>query len=318
MADAKLAIAEAAGELGLLQQGPTGTWYGLRKGYLLQLAPGTDEHRNSTIVVFLQYQDAAKDEAVRQALDSDPQLKAHGIRAKQVVAKSGVATYKIAGSALGAFKAERVHDVADALLATVQTVVPPPPDACIACGAASPGTPALIDGTATRMCSACVRRLQEQSQAAQEAYDALPTQYGRAIPAGLAAGLVGAALWATIGIVTGYMTWLLAIGIGLGVGWVTPRTAGKGGRVIQGICILVTVVSVLAGNIMMYAYWAEQKARAEGGQVHWDWFMSELPKLVLGDGLRDTVFGVGAGCLGASYAARGAARRKLTVDVEHG
>ncbi|MGD8451467.1 MAG: hypothetical protein PVJ57_06580 [Phycisphaerae bacterium] len=156
---------------------------------------------------------------------------------------------------------------------------------------------------------------QAAGEEAQAAYDARPTRVTLAIVAAAVTGLVGAAIWAFVAIKFEMMFWLLAIGIGVAIGVATAKAAGKGGWLVQFISIVATVVSVVAGNVMVYAYGWSQASAEEGIPVDWPMFVRYIPEMLV-EGGSDTLFALGGGLIGAFYAARLAGREKLEVHVE--
>jgi hypothetical protein len=76
-----------------------------------------------------------------------------------------------------------------------------------------------------------------------EAYEALPTRWGRAILVGGVLALVGAVLWDAVSCFgRNALFWLLAIAIGGVIGWGTTKAAGKGGRGVQFLAGAFTLV----------------------------------------------------------------------------
>jgi len=72
---------------------------------------------------------------------------------------------------------------------------------------------------------------------------------GLGIAAAIGTGLVGAILWATLTVATGYQIGYMALAIGFGVGFMN-RQAGKGIDPIFGISgAIIALVSVFLGNI---------------------------------------------------------------------
>jgi hypothetical protein len=127
--------------------------------------------------------------------------------------------------------------------------------------------------------------------------------------------VAGAAAWAGIAIATHRVFWLVAIGVGLAIGWVTTRAAGKAGRAVQILGGVATVISVLLGELFLVAYHLQGQARRGGQQVDWVAFFSAAPSILWQLG-GETLFALGGGLIGAWYAARLSARPKIEVRVE--
>lgn len=245
----------------------------------------------------------------------NPDLTNLNIPRRRVHARDGVVRYdyqvemKSFAIASGSVSAGHLQAHVDALLGIVRRAVPTPPNACAACGAAPPGAPILVNGIASRLCAACVQALTSAAEQAQAEYDARPTRWVRAIPVGLGVGLLGSLAWAGIAIATNSMFWLLAIVVGAVVG----LAAAKGGPLVQVFAAVVTVGSVVLGNILIYAHQVQQAVRAEGGEVDWGAFIRFIPEMLM-EGGSDTAFAVGGGLIGAISAVARTGRAKLTVD----
>ena len=75
----------------------------------------------------------------------------------------------------------------------------------------------------------------------------------RACLAGLCAGIVGALIWAAIGLATGYEVRFMAIAVGIFVGY-SVRLAGKGITAPYGVVgVAMTVVGCGLGNLLSVA-----------------------------------------------------------------
>jgi hypothetical protein len=165
-----------------------------------------------------------------------------------------------------------------------------------------------------RVCPACAERLQHEARQASARYDEAPLNLPLAVAAAAALAVAGGAAWAGIAIATHRVFWLVAIGVGLAIGWATTKAAGKAGRVVQVLGALATVISVLLGELFLVGYHVQQQARRRrpGGGLAPS--SPPLPHpLQLGG---ETLFALGGGLIGAWYAARLAARPTIEVRVE--
>lgn len=315
MASAKEAVAAVGSEYDLSPPGKTGICYGICDGYLVQLTPGTNQQNAAQVAVSINYRTAALDEPVRQGLASSAALAEAGVTAKHVHVQDGVLTYVQGSGFTGGFKPEQLRATVDALLNTVRGVVPLPPCTCRVCGDGAQAGAILINGAVDCLCPTCLAGVQSAAQQAQAAYDAQPTRMGLAVATAVVAAAVGAAVWAGIVIATERMFWLLAIGIGALIGVATAKAAGKGGWPVQVLAVLATVVSVLVGNVLIYAYAANKEITAQGDTVDWLAFARAIPQLLV-EGGGDTLFALGSGLFGAYYAARVTVRKKLDVNIE--
>jgi hypothetical protein len=173
----------------------------------------------------------------------------------------------------------------------------------------------LVDGVVDRVCPACLQRLTHEAKVASDRYDDLPMNLSLAVPAAAALALVGAVAWAALEIGTNRMYWLAAAGIGILIGWGTTRAAGKGGRPVQVLSAVFTVLSVLLGQLLFVAWHVNQQAKTEGMEIDWSAFAADSPAILKAGG-SDTVFALVAGLVGALSAIARASKPKLDVSVE--
>jgi len=315
MASAKDVVATVGSELALSPPTGSGTSYGFLDGLLLQLTPGKNAQGHPQIAVSVRYLDAAHDPGVRQALDTNAELAAAGVRPKRVEVRDGGVVYQQSSPVTGGFAADKLKLMVHALVRTVRNVVPPLTGNCRTCGATDEAGAILVNGTVDCLCVPCLERLRTEADDVQAAYDAIRVRRVPAIIAAAATCAAGAVIWAGIAIATHSMFWLLAIGIGAVIGFVTAKAAGKGGRFVQVVSVLATMVSVLLGNVLLYGYQVNQAATEEGGHVDWFAFATYIPQILVESG-SDTLFALGGGLFGAYYAARVTGRQRFDVNVE--
>lgn len=315
MASLPKTILEAGKRLGLKPAPGAAIVYGVKDGYLVELAQGGND--NNAIVEIVRYGDAARDAPVRDGLQRSPSLAAAGVPVKKVEVAGGLAVYKHARPMFRSLDSAKIAAEVDALLGAVKTVSPPPAAACRLCGATSGSDPVLVNGVVDRVCPACIERLQHEAKVATERYEALPVNVPLAVLAAAVLATVVAVAWAGLAIATTRMFWLVAIAGGALIGWGTTKAAGRGGLVPQVVGALFTVISVLLGEILFAAYHVQQFAKSRGQVVHWDIFISRIPA-ILWDLGGDTLFALGGGLVGALYAVAKAGKPKLDVKVERG
>jgi hypothetical protein len=211
--------------------------------------------------------------------------------------------------------AESVKKAFDVLFEAVKSSSEAPAKGCRMCGSAEVTAPRLINGVVDRICAGCIDKLFTAAAEARAAFDAIPTNYGLAAAAGFVLAVVGAVVWAGIGIATERMFWLVAIGIGLLVGFGVTKAAGKGGAIVRVLCIVFSLFSVLLGQLIFIGYYLRAQAAQENATVDWGKFILAAPELLIETG-SDTLFALGGGLLGAYYAARMAGKPKIDVSVE--
>ena len=107
----------------------------------------------------------------------------------------------------------------------------------------SKGSAEIATGTASQSNEA------DSSKAAQEAVEAKPN-LPMALLGGAVTALIGAVIWATVTVVTGYKLGLVAVAIGFLVGFAV-RTLGKGNAIIFGaIGAAFALIGCVLGNFL--------------------------------------------------------------------
>jgi hypothetical protein len=304
-------IAAAGAKLGLSST-RAGLVFGLKDGYPVQLAARrTNNHE--AVVEIIRYDDAARDQAVCQAIQAS--AKAGGIKARQLKVGDGLVVYEHPRRLFGSLRADAVAAELEALLRAVKDAAPARPASCRLCRSSTGAEPMLLNGVVDRVCPSCVERLQHEAKITARQYESLPMNMPLAVLVAAILAVVSAAVWAAILIGTNRMYWAIAIGIGAVIGWGTTRAAGKGGLPVQVTGGLFTIASVLLGQVFFIAWLANKYAESRGTHIDWNAFAAAVPGLLWESGA-DTLFSLGGGLLGAFYAIRRAGKPKIEVSVE--
>jgi hypothetical protein len=264
--------------------------------------------------VLIRWDAPAKDTLALERIKSSMALKDAKVKASDVNIAAGVLEYT-QGLAFSwrSLTAEAIVQKVRALLDEVKAAVGSASVACRTCGQGSPEV-SLVNGVVDRICAGCLQKAQADAQALAEAYEALPTRWGRAILVGGVLALVGAVLWDAVLFWTQRMYWLLAIAIGGVIGWGTTKAAGKGGRGIQFLAGAFTLVSVVGAMVALHAIGAFASA-FEGGQwnvaLFWRGLLSGMAQ-----GWGDLAFTAAGALIGAWVAAGAAGKPTFQVTVE--
>ena len=307
-------VVEVATRLGLRNVPDRKLAYGTRDGYLVEVACGRDGNAEC-IVEIVRHGDPGRDGAVREALDRASHAGDGGLKRKKLVVENGVAMHKHPVMFFQKPGADAVAGELEALIRGVSLASPAAPARCRLCGSESGADPVLVNDVVDRVCPACAERLQHEARQASARYDEAPMNLPLAVAAAAVLAVAGAAAWAGIAIATHRVFWLVAVGVGLAIGWTTTKAAGKGGRAVQILGALATVVSMLLGELFLVAYHVQQQARRGGQQVDWAAFAADAPTILWNLGA-EALFALGGGLIGAWYAARLAGRPKIEVRVE--
>lgn len=148
---------------------------------------------------------------------------------------------------------------------------------------------------------------------AERTYDSIEVRYLAGATSGLAATVAGAAAWAAIGALTERMFAAAAIGIGALVAWAYRQGAGRVDRAGRVIAAGLTLLSVVAGEILLYAWWVakaqpEAGFRLDAGAYVYAQTWAKSP----GQEIMALFFGV----LGAWVASKALQRPKLRAHIE--
>lgn len=307
-------VAETGQRLGLPARAGKKIAYGVKDGYLVQLACGQEE-THECLVEIIRYGDPGRDDAVREAIRNSVDLAEKGVKAKGVEVNDGIVVYKHPRPLFRTLDANAIAGEFEALLRAVKLASPPMPAKCRICGSDSRDEPILLNDLVDRVCPACIERLGYEAQRARQKYEELPLNLPLAVLAAAVLAIVGAAAWAGITIATNRMYWAIAIGSGLLIGYGTTWVAGKGGPVTQVLVAIFTVISVLLGEILFVAYQYYQYTKERAVEVDWQLFIAQVPNILWEMG-GDTIFALGGGLIGAYYAVRSAGKPDLEVKVE--
>lgn len=312
MANSKDVAISAGTSLGLRASLSRPTAYGEIDGFPVQVI-GTKEGRSEVVIEIVRLPPSATADRVRTTLASDPQVEAAGIKPSKVMVEDGLMSYTRTRGLRAITPEEVVTDVR-ALVGALRDNGVSPGATCQSCGSDSAEL-ILINGLVSTLCSRCIDTLHEEVAELRRQYEALSSRRVLAVGAALGLAVVGALVWAAIGVATEQQFWLVAILIGLAIGVGTARVAGKGGRFIQATSIVATLLSVTLGLLMMVAYWVNEGAVADGESVDWLAFTLGTPVILMDLG-SDALFAWVGGLFGAYYAARSTGKADIELTVE--
>jgi hypothetical protein len=261
---------------------PTEAVVGERKGLLVRVGWGTQEKPG--LIVCIRFPRVFDPERLRQALMDDDTLDAlpgKDSARRKMALESGVRKVMLVGRSsefvLGQTslvwrrvysfsvpKAAQVASWVDALVAAIARATPVFDGRCESCGTGVVRRYVLVDDLPAMICASCQQRMRSEGEMADRTYDMIEVRYLAGAARGLAAALAGAAAWAAIGALTERMFAAAAIGIGALVAWAYRQGAGRVDRAGRMIAAGLTLFSVVAGEILLYAWWVA-KAQPEAG-----------------------------------------------------
>lgn len=255
---------------------------GERQGLLIRVGWGNDQ--SPGLVTVVRFPRVADPAGIRQALIDDPTLDAlpgkGSARRKMAVESGRKKTLRIGEApefvltndglvwrrtfAFGWPKATHVQAWVDALVAAVARATPVFNRRCETCGTGSAGKYVLVDDLPTLMCSSCQQRLRAEGEMAARTYEMMEARHLPGFGLALLAALVGAVVWGTLGVVTGRIFAIAAIGIGALVAWAYRFGAGRVDPAGRAIAAGVTLLSVVLGELFYYT-WMLARLRPEIG-----------------------------------------------------
>jgi hypothetical protein len=306
-------IKEAARLWGLPQHLNSKIEFGEKDGMAVQMM----EARQGNSAAFrgiLRWGTADRDALVRERLKNSEQLKEAKIKPGQVKIENGMAVYTLPFSfSFGIPEARQLVKRMQALVNEIKLAVGEISLGCLNCGT-DVSQPVLINGVVGRICAACQEKARVEARRLSEAYDAIPTRWVRAVVVGTILMIVGAVVWDASMIYLKRMYWVLAIGIGIAIGWATTKAAGKGGLGVQVMSGVLTVVSVVGGMLVLFAVAALGQS-LDKDTVDSAVFSANF-SAILSSAAGDLAFaGIGS-LIGAVAAARRAGRPSFEVAVE--
>jgi hypothetical protein len=292
-------LASVAASLGLKQIEPDGVACGLVDGFPTQLALT----EGKSMRVLFRHAGEDNDIQLRAALAQSPEVKASGLKLALVALRCGTVTLLITDGFVRVPSQEVIILRMRAVLQVLAAVSTAPAPTCRLCGSESGAEPVLWDGLVDLVCPACIARVEEDAQQAAAEYRSRAANWPLGFVCAISAGAVGAVLHAGVMAGTGRMFWVLTIVSGMMVGVGAAIGAGKGGPAVQAMAAIVTVVSVLAGELGYFAYQLNQIVTARGGSVDWVLFVAGSPMLLVGAWM-NTLFSLFSGLAAAWVAIR--------------
>ncbi|MFL5442381.1 MAG: hypothetical protein ACJ79W_24785 [Myxococcales bacterium] len=292
-------LASVAASLGLKQIEPDGVACGLVDGFPTQLALT----EGKSMRVLFRHAGEDNDIELRAAIAQSPEVKASGLKLALVTLRCGTVTLLITDGFVRVPSQEVILLRMRAVLQVLAAVSTAPAPTCRLCGSETGAEPVLWDGIVDLVCPACVARVEEDAQQAAAEYRSRAANWPLGFVCAISAGAVGAVLHAGVMTATGRMFWVLTIVSGMMVGVAAAIGAGKGGPAVQAMAAIVTVVSVLAGELGYFAYQLNQIVTARGGSVDWVLFMASSPMLLVGAWM-NTLFSLLSGLAAAWVAIR--------------
>ncbi len=241
------------------KQGPfgqkAGALIGERDGYLLTIGPAV-EGRQSSIRLMLHYPEMQLSEAFRASVNQSlenaptfPDSERKAIKKMQVGADFFLWQWNYS---FGKPKAEKVAALATAMVDAAKQVAPRFAGKCEICKSSATSEFLLRNAVPGYYCSGCQEKLRAEGDAADQAYDALPTNLPNGLLFGSLAAIAGGIAWGLVAYFLNYIFLWGAILIGMMVCWAVFKGIGKINTAGKVAAFLLTVASVIFGDAIFY------------------------------------------------------------------
>jgi len=125
-------------------------------------------------------------------------------------------------------------------------------DMCESCGT-NPGQPIVVNDEPMNLCPNCLRQMQGQYVQAKAIASASKPNIAKGLGMGFLGALIGAVVWGGIGAATGYVFGLIAVVIGLAVGWFMHQGAGQVNVPLIVAAVGFTLLAVFLGDLIWIA-----------------------------------------------------------------
>jgi hypothetical protein len=256
-------MAELATTLGLNwypKQGPfgqkDGAVIGLRDGYLTAVGPAKNKSGHGAIGLLIRLGKNAQPDLIKAAIH---QKKLKPSRADLTVDSSALTliwTYYFSKP-----KPVEVANLAKSIIDTVTNLAPALEARCENCNSTFRQEIVLLDGVPGYYCDVCQQQVRQELDKAGMEYERLPVNFPRGLACGMGAALLGSLAWGGIAFWLNYIYVWVAVGIGYFVAWAVAKGMGKVDRAGQVLTFVLTIASVLVGDMFFYSLVAAQQAQ---------------------------------------------------------
>jgi hypothetical protein len=304
---------------------------GERNGLLVRVAWGPREQPG--LVTCIRFPRVADPDRLRQALIADETLDVLPGRATargRMTLESGVKKLYLVGRPPEFILSDRsliwrrafpwktpapaqLASWVDTLVAAVARATPVFDGRCESCGPGVVRRFVLADGMPAMLCASCQQRIKSEGELADRSYDMTEARHIAGASRAFMAAMAGATLWAAIGALTNHIFAAAAIGIGALIAWAYRHGAGRVDRTGRMIASCLTVLSVVMGETLLYAWWVAQANPGTGFSAEAGWRVYVRSWSVSPGEESVTLF---FALIGAWAASRALQRPKLKTTIE--
>jgi hypothetical protein len=306
-------ISEAVGLPHYPRQGPfgrkEGALIGARDGYLVAIGPHQGSRNRLGIGMLLRYGNVTQPEAVKAAA-KDNSSKPSGVKVLEAGSDSLTLTWPYS------FRKPKAPEVASLLKSTldaIKSVAPTLDGHCEKCHSSATQPITLRNGAPGYTCYDCQHRLRQELDAAALAYEDQPSDFPKGLAYGVAAALIGSLAWGGVAYFLHMIFLYGSILIGYFVATAVARGSGKIDRAGQVVVPLLTIASVLGGDVLYFTLEVAKNAGVHLSAGLLFAVLSNFEKLETGKGGIASLF---FALIGAGIALYRMRKPKFTVQFE--
>jgi len=239
-------LAEVAPSLGLKSRGSL--LFGRYRGFPVAVIEGGLREKYRVL-----FQVTLTPEAVPRlaaAVADKERLASLGLKQGAVHVEGSVSELVYVHSPTMRTKSDEVKRLLDGVVSLAGTGGPPLGDLCEKCRKNPATDVILVNGLPAQLCTADFEGIRLQGERAHALAKGLRPSYGKGIGLGIAGAVVGAGIWAAIGILTGYVFSAAAFGISVLIAALLAKGAGRVTRSLAAIMVLLTMLAIFLGDVL--------------------------------------------------------------------
>ncbi len=187
---------------------------------------------------------------VAAATGDKERLQSLGLKPGAVHVEPSVSELVYVHSATVRAKGEDVKRVLDGLVGLAGRGGPPLGDLCEKCRKNPATAVILVNGLPAQLCAEDFEGIRVQGERAHAVAKGLRPSYAKGIGLALAGTVVGAVLWAALGILTGYVFSAAAFGISVLIAALLAKGAGRVTTPLVAIMVLFTMLAIFLGDVL--------------------------------------------------------------------
>ncbi len=242
-------VANQAGLQHYPQQGPwgrkSGSAVGTRDGYVTAIGISRDR-QGAKVVILLRFKKLEQPDVVKSA------VKSAAIKKGKLSAVGNDFLRWEWKYSFAKPKAEEAAKLAEDLRAAIKPVTMGFDGRCEQCASASTPALTLMNGQPTFICTGCQEKVRHELNQAAVNYEAITPNYPNGLVLGVGAAVLGGLAWGLVAYAINYIFLYGAILIGYFVAAGVLKGTGKVTRFGQILIPILTVASVLFGDVIFY------------------------------------------------------------------